>query len=454
MNITLTPISKLKPYEENPRLNDKAVEKVAASLREFGFRQPIVADPDNVIIAGHTRWKAAKKLGLKQVPVHTVTNLTPEQIRAYRIADNRTAEEAEWDNEALVRELVKLSDANFSLELTGFDEAEIAKLMTPEEPETEPEAKTDKAADLQAKWKTDHGQLWLLGPHRLAIGDSTHPDTISKLMAGDKAALVFTDPPYGVSYNSEATGSIQNDDKTGDALVSLIKPALELAVEHAADDAAFYVWHASSTRRDFEWALDAVGLTELQYLVWIKETFVLGRADYHWQTEPCFYAAKRGKRPKWLAGRDQSTAWRITRLPAGPADIWLDTGAGLSDSANSIYLSPKAPKGCKRNLRVAEGQSIRITVTKASTDAWQVSRDDSKDYLHPTQKPTELAERAIRNHTAPQDIVLDPFGGSGSTLLACQLLGRHARTAELDPKFAAVILDRWHTLTGNEPSLE
>lgn len=455
MKITNLPLQDVKPYEKNPRKNDQAVDKVANSIREYGFRQPIVVDEKNVIIIGHTRYKAAKKLRLKEIPVHVATGLTPEKVSALRIADNRTAEEAEWDNSLLTEELADLITAGFDTSLTGFDADEIDKLLAPTPEEADAAARVDKAAELQKAWKTAPGQLWLLGPHRLLIGDSTKAKDVDRLMAGEKADLVHTDPPYGVSYQSEATGSLKNDELRQDALVGLLKPAICLMVDHAKDTAAFYIWHASSTRRDFEWAMDAAGLEEKQYITWIKESLVLGRADYHWQTEPCFYAAKRGHQQTWHGKRDQTTAWRITRVPAnGELEVWLDDGAAISDGTHSVYLTPKPPKGNKRLLRVADGQEIRLIATKTASDAWQIRREPHNQLLHPTTKPTELCIRAVTNSSAPGDLVLDLFGGSGSTLLACHNTGRRCRTMELDPKFAAVILERYREASQVQPTLE
>ena len=444
MNITTLPIEAVKPYEKNPRRNDQAIDKVANSIREFGFRQPVVVDENHTIIIGHTRYKAAKKLRLKEIPVHIATGLSQEKVNALRIADNRTNEEAEWDTGLLAEELADLITAGFDTTLTGFDSDE-----------SDAPARADKAAELAKAWKTAPGQLWNLGAHRLLIGDSTKKKDVARLMAGEKADLVHTDPPYGVSYTSEATGSLKNDDLRQDALVGLLKPAISLMAEHAKDTAAFYIWHASSTRRDFEWAMDAAGLEEKQYITWIKESLVLGRADYHWQTEPCFYAAKRGHQQAWHGKRDQTTAWRITRVPAnGELEVWLDDGAAISDGTHSVYLTPRPPKGNKRLLRVADGQEIRLIATKTASDALQIRREPHKELLHPTTKPTELCIRAVTNSSAPGDLVLDLFGGSGSTLLACHNTGRRCRTMELDPKFAAVILERYREASQVQPTLE
>lgn len=455
MKISTLPIEEIKPYEKNPRRNDQAVDKVANSIREFGFRQPIVVDETNTIIIGHTRYKAAKKLRLKEVPVHVATGLSQEKVNALRIADNRTNEEAEWDNSLLAEELADLITSGFDTTLTGFDTDEIDKLLAPTPEEADAAARVDKAAELAKAWKTAPGQLWNLGTHRLLIGDSTKAKDVARLMGGELADLVHTDPPYGVSYQSEATGNLKNDDLRQDALVGLLKPAICLMAEHAKDTAAFYIWHASSTRRDFEWAMDAAGLEEKQYITWIKESLVLGRADYHWQTEPCFYASKRGHQQAWHGKRDQTTAWRITRVPAnGELEVWLDDGAAISDGTHSVYLTPRPPKGNKRLLRVADGQEIRLIATKTASDAWQIRREPHKELLHPTTKPTELCIRAITNSSQPGDIVLDLFGGSGSTLLGCHNTGRRCRTMELDPKFAAVILERFREASQIQPTLE
>jgi len=236
----------------------------------------------------------------------------------------------------------------------------------------------------------------------------------------------------------------------------LLKPAFELMSEHSHDNAAFYVWHASSTRRDFEWAIQTAGLDELQYLTWVKDSFVMGHADYHWQTEPCFYLQKAGHRAAFFGDRKQSTVWRLSRAASeSGATINLANGIHLSDGdQTNLYLKANISKaaGKLRHIRLGPGESCNVLST-SSTDAWEIKRDSGSDYFHPNQKPPELALRAIWNSTAAKEaIVADCFSGSGSTLIACERSHRSARAIELDPKFAAGIIERWHLETGNTPT--
>ncbi len=233
----------------------------------------------------------------------------------------------------------------------------------------------------------------------------------------------------------------------------MVRAALRMAHKHSQDDAAFYIWHASSSRRDFEAALDAAALQEKQYIIWVKETIVMGRSDYHWQTEPCFYAEKAGKKAKWYGDRTGSTVWRLKKLPNDGTAIDLATGLHITDGgAASLFLKANPPKTGKfRHLRIAEDPVM--IADRAGTDAWQVSRDKRSDYLHPTQKPAELAEIAIVNSSQENDVVVDCFGDSFSTLIAAENLKRRCYAMDLDPKFVAVGLERWSVMTGKQQVL-
>lgn len=382
-------ITDIIPYDKNPRLNDGAVEAVANSIKEFGWRAPIVVDKDMVIICGHTRLKAAIQLGLEEVPVHIADNLTPEQVQAYRIADNRTGEIAEWDYSLLPVELKELQDSDFDLSLLGFDADELDKLLNGEEENVVAEGETDADAvpEVPEVAVSKRGEVYQLGKHRLMCGDSTKPEDVAKLLAGELADMVFTDPPYGVSYKGvnnpggRAWEVIENDDLRGDTLSEFLLAAFKNIKAHLREKRAFYIWYATSNHLQFEHAIIDAGLKSKQVLMWNKG-MILGHSDYHWAFEPCFYGCKADENCIWFGDRCQTTVWDI-------------------------------------------------------------KRDNTREYVHPTQKPTALAIKAMFNSSKPGEIVLDLFGGSGSTLIACEQTNRVNRSMEFDPKYADVIRKRW-----------
>ena len=382
-------ITDIIPYDKNPRLNDGAVEAVANSIKEFGWRAPIVVDKDMVIICGHTRLKAAIQLGLEEVPVHIADNLTPEQVQAYRIADNRTGEIAEWDYSLLPVELKELQDSDFDLSLLGFDADELDKLLNGEEENVVAEGETDADAvpEVPEVAVSKRGEVYQLGKHRLMCGDSTKPEDVVKLLDGELADMVFTDPPYGVSYKGvnnpggRAWEVIENDDLRGDTLSEFLLAAFKNIKTHLREKRAFYIWYATSNHLQFEHAIIDAGLKSKQVLMWNKG-MILGHSDYHWAFEPCFYGCKADENCIWFGDRCQTTVWDI-------------------------------------------------------------KRDNTREYVHPTQKPTALAIKAMFNSSKPGEIVLDLFGGSGSTLIACEQTNRVNRSMEFDPKYADVIRKRW-----------
>jgi DNA modification methylase len=386
MLVQMRPVESVRPYARNPRHNDPAVAAVAASLREFGFRQPLVVDPDGVLIVGHTRLKAALKLGLTEVPVHVADGLTPEQVRAYRLADNQTATLADWDDDKLVAELLGLRDQGFDLDLTGFAVDDLDRLLggDTDAPVGDPEAVPEPPADPV----TRPGDLWLLGKHRLVCGDAADPAAYATALDGEQADLLLTDPPYGVSYvgGTADAMTIANDDLDPEDYEPFLAKTLGAAAAVLKPGAGFYVWHADLHGATVRGAAERAGLPLRQVLVWVKSAFALGRADYHWQHEPCLYGWRPGAPHQWHGGRAQGTTLCVDK--------------------------------------------------------------PSRNVEHPTMKPVALFQRLVENSCPPGGVVLDPFAGSGTTLVAAEQAGRRAALLELDPRYCDVIVRRYEAFTG------
>jgi DNA modification methylase len=436
------------------------------SLERFGAGRSILVDREGRIIAGNKTVERARAAGIDKLVVvpsdgrslvavqRTDLSLDDPEARALAIADNRVQEvDLVWDPEVLA-ELGRDVDLG-----AFFDQGELEELLgvggteegARQEKAGAKEAPTDRAGELQTKWETRRGQVWGIPSrrspgliHRVMCGDATVREDVQRLFAGARANLVNTDPPYGVSYESARTGSIANDDLRGDRLIALLRGALGHAVVMTEADAAFYIWHASSTRAEFDYAIKAAGLEEKQYITWVKDSFVLGHADYHWQTEPCYYAQRAGTTAAFHGDRAQSTAWRLSRAEAA-GGVEIANGVRLLDGAGAeLILAPKVAKGKKlRVFRLADGETllVRGRGDAARTTAWMVTHDRAGQ-LHPNQKPAELAVRAIENSTMPAGVVYDCFGGAGFTLIGAELTGRAALIMELDPKFVAVELER------------
>jgi len=425
MDVKLMKIDDIKPYESNPRINDQAVDAVAASLQEFGFRQPVVIDEAGIIIVGHTRWKAAKKLGLAKVPVHVAKDLTPEQIKAYRIADNQTATLAEWDYELLPIELKDLQNANYNIDLLGFSADDLAMMLDPgaQDGQCDPDevpAPPDEAI-------TQPGDLYVLGEHRLLCGDSGKAEDVDRLLDGARVHLVNTDPPYNVSVAPRSNNAIA---ATGDRPIG--QQGMDMAIRgktHATDaklrpkdrplvndfvsDEEFarllrawfgniervlepghsaYIWGGYSNIWNYPNALREAGLYFSQMIIWVKEHPVLTRKDFMGNHEWCFYSWREGAAHRFF----------------GPANV---------------------------------------------TDVWSVKKVNPQSMMHLTEKPVELAVRAIQYSSLAGENVLDLFGGSGSTLIAAEQTGRKAFLMELDPLYADVIVQRWEKFTGRKAEL-
>ena len=422
MNIEHRSLESIEPYEKNPRLNDAAVEAVAGSLKEFGFRQPIVVDEHGVIVCGHTRWKAAQKLGLTKVPVHVAKDLTHEQIRAYRIADNKTAELAEWNFDLLPIELGELQENGFDLGLLGFDEKELARLLDTEVQQglTDP----DEVPEPPDEAITKPGDLWILGNHRLLYGDAGKTEDVDRLLDGATIQLVNSDPPYNVKCEPRSNNAVAaagknkthhqkfdeqrfgkrrathkklrpkdrplENDFVSDEEFGLLLHAWFGEIGRVLEPGrAFYIWGGYANCKNYPAALDQSGLYFSQAVIWVKQHPVMTRKDFMGNHEWCFYG------------------WR-------------------------------------------EGAAHKFFGPNNATDVWEVKKVSPNKMIHLTEKPVELAVRAIQYSSRPGENVLDLFGGSGSTLIGCEQTGRKAYLMELDLLYCDVIVQRFEKFTGKK----
>ena len=426
-------IDRVIPYKQNPRRNDDAVEKVAASIKEFGFKQPIVVDKEAVIIVGDTRYRAALRLAMKTVPVLVAADLTPAQVKAYRIADNRVHEEAEWDKELLALELGDLSKLGFSLAATGFDPDEISALLEQQKGGLLPDAEEDAVPATPAKPTTYPGELIHLGKHRVICGDSTDPFLIEKLFTGAEADAVFTDPPYNVNYEGTA-GKIKNDSMEDTKFRQFLARSYAVMYRVLKDGAAIYVCHADTEGLNFRGAFKEAGFKLSGCLVWCKDALVLGRSDYQWQHEPILYGWKPTGSHKWYGDRKSTTV----------SEFMLE--APLTQVEPNLY-----------RLRLGDQwfqiRGEKLAIEELETSVLKVPRP-KKNEDHPTMKPVALIDKMLRNSTKKNDLVFDPFGGSGSTLISCEKLGRTAYLCEVEPKFVDVIVLRWEQATGKKAKRE
>ncbi len=399
MHIELWPIDRPIPYARNARkLSRLAVDKVAASLKEFGWQQPLVVDAEGVLIVGHTRLLAAKQLGMTEVPVLVAAHLTPGQVKAYRLMDNRSHQETDWDMELLGPEFGDLKALNFDLSLTGFESNEIDVLTLDPVGDA-----ADECPELPENPVSQLGDLWLLGPHRVLCGDSTNATDVTILLAGAlQPFLMVTDPPYGVEYDPtwrdgkggfstaavKQRGKVMNDDRADWTEAYALFPG-----------SVAYVWHASLCSIEVGTSVLAAGFGIRGIIIWRKQQPLFGQGHYHWQHEPCWYAVRKGQTAHWHGDRKQSTVWDIQNLN---------------------------PTGNRNGERVRHG----------------------------TQKPVECMRRPVLNHTQRGEAVYDPFLGSGTTLIAAELTERVCYGLELDPKYVDVIVQRWEKQSGKEATLD
>jgi DNA modification methylase len=424
MHVALRDITTIIPYPGNPRHNDHAVDAVAASLREFGFRQPIVVDDEGVIVVGSTRYKAALKLGLESVPVHVASGLTPAQLKAYRIADNKTAELADWNQQLLVEELAALQQLDVDLDLIGFSNEELQELFQAElapglsDPDDIPDPPDDPV--------TRPGDLWQLGEHRLLCGDASRAEDVERLLVGAPVHLVHTDPPYNVqveprSNNARAAGfssfepthprtraqcsgtksrpktrklrakdrPLVNDSVSEETFHRLLHTWFGNIARVLEPGRAFYVWGGYANCGNYPPALQANGLYFSQSIIWVKEHPVLTRKDFMGNHEWAFYG------------------WRV-------------------------------------------GAAHRFFGPANATDVWPVKKVNPQHMVHLTQKPTELAVRALQYSSLPGEHVLDLFGGSGTTLIAAEQAGRRAFVMDIDALYCDLIVQRWEKFTGKK----
>ena len=392
-NVERWPLDRLIPHARNARTHsEEQVAQIAGSIAEFGFVNPVLVGDDGVIVAGHGRVMAARKLGLSEVPVIVLSHLTPTQRRALMISDNQIATNAGWNEEMLAAELAALKEEAFDLDLLGFEESEIDRLLAGADDDT---AELDEAPEPPAEPISRPGDLWICGEHRVLCGDATVLADVEKALDGELADMCFTDSPYNVDYSNSAKDRMRGksrpilNDNLGEEFGTFLYDACVNIL--TVTKGAVYMCMSSSELDTLQEAFRKAGGKWSTFVIWAKNTFTLGRSDYQRQYEPILYGWKDGTDHYWCGARDQG-------------DVWL-------------FDKPH------------------------------------KNDLHPTMKPVALVERAIRNSSKSRDIVLDPFGGSGTTLIAAEHAGRRARLIELDPRYCDVILARWQSVTGKAATL-
>lgn len=386
--MNLVDIDKLIPYVNNARTHSKEqINKLRASIREFGFINPVIIDRDYNVIAGHGRIMASKEEGIDKVPCVFVDYLTDAQKKAYILADNRMALDADWDEELLKVEIESLQGADFDLNLTGFDEAELMDIFGDDNQSRAKDDDFDLTAALEKASFVEKGDVWTVGRHRLMCGDATSSEDVSTLMGNTKANLILTDPPYGVSFKSSSGLTIQNDSMKNEEFYNFLLASFKCMAEHLENGGSAYVFHDDTEGLNFRKAFIDAGFPLAGCCIWVKDSLVLGRSDYQWQHEPVLYGFMQNGKHKWYSDRKQTTIWNFDKP--------------------------------KRNAN------------------------------HPTSKPLDLLSYPIGNSTQENGVVIDTFGGSGSTMMACEQMNRICYMMELDEKYASVILRRYVENTNN-----
>ena len=384
----LVDINKLVPYANNARTHNKEqILKLRSSLREFGFVNPVIIDQEYNVLAGHGRIMAAKEEGIAEVPCVYADHLTEAQKKAYILADNRMALDAGWDEELLSVEMQELQELGFDLSMTGFDEKELTDLLGVDADGVAKEDDFDLSAALEKAAFVQRGDIWTVGRHKLMCGDATSAEDVSALMGDTKANLILTDPPYGVSFKSASGLTIQNDSMKNEEFYTFLLASFQNMVTHLEKGGSAYVFHADTEGLNFRKAFIDAGFHLAGCCIWVKDSLVLGRSDYQWQHEPVLYGFMQNGKHHWYSDRKQTTIWHFDKP--------------------------------KRNAN------------------------------HPTSKPLDLLGYPIGNSTQENGVVMDTFGGSGSTLMACEQMNRTCYTMELDEKYASVILRRYVEDTGN-----
>lgn len=432
LQIELVATAGLIPYARNSKKHaDWQIDKIAASMKEFGWTQPILIDRDGVIIAGHGRLMAAQKLGLDKVPTIRLEHLTDAQRKALVIWDNRSAEiGTEWDVEFLRVELEDLKDSGFDLELTGFDEAALAEMFGDLDQENQNDRDPDDVPDEPVVPVSREGDVWVCGPHRVMCGSSTEIACWDKLMQGELCDAVWTDPPYNVNYESKLAGSIKNDDMSDSKFRAFLLDAYSAMFAMMKPGAPIYVAHADTEGLNFRSTFREAGFKLSGCLIWRKNSLVLGRSDYQWMHEPILYGWKPGAAHRWYGGRKLTTI--IEYGENGPIRQLEDGRWAITVGDNVLVVSGEAT--------IEEHPGSVIYHDKPS-----------RSELHPTCKPVALIEKMLRASARPGDIIVDAFGGSGSTMIAADRMGMSARLMELDPKFVDVIARRYWQYTGIRP---
>lgn len=420
MQIQRKKINLLSSYKNNARQHPpEQIKQIEHSIKEFGFNVPVLIDEKNTIIAGHGRIEAAVNLGLTEVPAIKINHLSDKQKQAFILADNKIAMNATWDIEILSKELTLLNEFGFDVKSLGFDNKELNDLLA-DSVNIDEKVDLDEIPSIPSRAMSADGDIWKLGNHRLFVGNSTDSESFNKLLGKKQIDCVWTDPPYNVDYTSSDGKSIINDNLNDDEFYRLIYKSLMLCFEHTKAGGAIYVAHAEAglTGTIFRQAMLDAGWSLKQVLIWVKNHFTLSRQDYQWQHEPILYGWKPGAAHSWFAGFDQKTV----------IDYEKDIGDMNKDELKEFAL-----------------HLVRERATTVIRENKPIKNPD-----HPTMKPINLVKRLVKNNTKQKDMVFDPFGGSGSTLIACEITGRQCRTIELDPRYADVIIKRWEKLTNKE----